>query len=232
MLRDLWDGLLDLLSPPCCLSCESPLRERADGFCEACAPLIDAVPEPRDDALDRAAFVYGGPLAEAIAGFKYRGRSDAAPCLSAMLTDAARPWIGRVSWVAVVPLHPRRLRERGYNQSALLARPLARFLGAQYRPHALRRLRDAPPQVGADPLQRQQQLHGAFAATPAARGKTVLVVDDVRTTGATLAEARRALSLAGAAQVYTLTLAERSRTRGGAHSARTPPLYSPACIGF
>lgn len=215
MLRDIFEGVLELLSPPTCAACESPLSARTEGFCGACAPLLDVVPEAPSDAEDLSAYVYGGPLAEAIGRLKYRGASHVAPLLAGMLTDAARPLAGRVELVSVVPLHPRRLRERGYSQSALLARPVARALGSAFRPGALRRVRDTPAQVGAQLEQRRQQLHGAFRASRAVRGRSVLVVDDVRTTGATLSEARRALLAAGASAVYTLALAERVRAPEG-----------------
>jgi ComF family protein len=209
MLRDSLEGLLELLAPPSCAGCGSPLATRAEAFCRACEPLLDPLTFFPPDASDRAAFNYGGPIAEAIVSLKYRGASHLAPPLASLLCASARSFAGRVDVVAVVPLHPRRLRERGYNQSALLARPLARTLGVRFRPGLLRRVRETATQVGADPSQRRKQLKSAFAASSAASGASVLLVDDVRTTGATLAEGRRALLAAGALRVWALALAQR-----------------------
>jgi ComF family protein len=206
MLRDLWSGLLELLAPSTCAACEELLLERSDGFCAGCALLVDEYPNP-PHSQDRAACLYGGPLSEAIQRLKYRGASQLAPGLAGLLNEAAEPWIGAVDRVCVVPLHAKRLVERGYNQSALLARPVAHKLGARFDPWLLRRARETRTQVGSDPVQRRAQLRGSFTAQARAQGCKVLVIDDVRTTGATFEEARRALASAGAQTVYTLALA-------------------------
>jgi predicted amidophosphoribosyltransferase len=109
--------------------------------------------------------------------------------------------------VTFVPLHPRRLRARGYNQAALLARPLAHALSVPLAPFLLARVRDTAAQVGRGASVRKDQLAQAFRTRGALSQRTCLVVDDVRTTGATLAEARRALLAGGAARVCTLALA-------------------------
>ncbi|MFT3921680.1 MAG: ComF family protein [Myxococcales bacterium] len=210
MLRDLWHGLLELLAPPTCAACGAPLEAREDGFCEGCALLLDEFPNV-ESSDDRAAYAYGGPVAEAITQLKYRGHSHHARVLSSLLVDTADGWQGRIERVCVVPLHGRRLRERGFNQSALLAAPVARALGARFDPWLLCRTHETKTQVGANPVARRQQLRGSFLARPRARGANVLVVDDVRTTGATLHEARRALSEQQAGRVYTLTLAAVER---------------------
>jgi ComF family protein len=209
MPRDLWDGLLELLAPPSCSACDAPLRERSEGFCGACAPLLEPLPPAPLAALDRAGFAYGGPLADAIMRLKYRGASHVAGSLAGLLHKEVRALAGKVDLVTVVPLHPRRLRERGYNQSALLAKPVARSLGVPFRPGLLWRVRETAAQVRSSPEQRRQQLQGTFMASARARERSVLVVDDVRTTGASLAEARRALEEAHAGRVFTLVVALR-----------------------
>ena len=206
MMRDLWDGLLELLAPPTCAACDHGIEAREDGFCQACSPLIEEFPNTAH-ADDRAACIYGGPIADAITRLKYRALSHHARPLSGLLVEAAAPWAGSIEIVCVVPIHAARLAERGYNQSALLAGPVARSLGARFAPSLLRRIRRTKTQVGADPGARRRQLQGSFVSVPRARGRRILVIDDVRTTGATLQEARRALAEAGAARVYTLTLA-------------------------
>ncbi|MET0283141.1 MAG: ComF family protein [Polyangiales bacterium] len=199
----LYRGLLDLLSPPVCAACAGPIAMREWVFCGACEPLIDrACPRAR---LDLDACMFGGPLRDAIHRLKYRGQSELGAGLAQWLLEPALELAGEVDLVTAVPLHARRLRERGFNQSVLLARPVARALEVPLVPRLLRRVRGATAQVGRGREARARSLHGAFMASPRAEGMRVLVVDDVRTTGATLDEARRALGHAAA--VYTLALA-------------------------
>jgi ComF family protein len=106
-----------------------------------------------------------------------------------------------------IPLGKRRRNERGYNQAALLARPLALALNISYRPRALKRIRETKSQVGLSFAQRRENVSGAFEAVPKlVSGRRVLLVDDVMTTGATLEAAAQALKNAGAADVQGLTL--------------------------
>lgn len=154
-----------------------------------------------------AACMYGGPLADALVRLKYRGRSDVAPALSHYLVERALPWSGRVDRVCAVPLHPRRLRERGYNQSCLLARPVARALGVPFDPWLVRRSRITRNQVGLTLEQRAANVQDAFVARARARGQRVLVIDDVRTTGATTSAVEEALLRQGALEVWVLVLA-------------------------
>jgi ComF family protein len=108
-----------------------------------------------------------------------------------------------------VPLHPSRLAERGYNQSSLLARRVARHLGAPFAPLALARARDTPKQATLDREARLANVAGAFRVREPTRvyGRAVLLVDDVSTTGATLAACAQALQAAGASAVATAVLA-------------------------
>jgi ComF family protein len=208
MLQRLGSGLLDLLAPPRCAACVAPLDARLTGFCDACAPLIESAPTHPGPTADRDACLYGGPLRDALHRLKYAGASDVAPALARLAERPARSFGGLVDCLAVVPLHRSRLCARGFNQSALLARPLARVLAVPFEPRLLQRTRDTVAQVGKGRSERAAQLAGVFAASPRARGRAVLVFDDVRTTGATLAEARRALVAAGARAVFTLALAQ------------------------
>lgn len=203
MRHRLWNGLLELLAPPACAACDGAIEARAWVFCAACEPLIDRI--AASSLHDGDACVFGGPLRDAIHRLKYRGQSELAWGLAQWLIEPAQALIGKVDVVTAVPLHARRLRERGYNQSLLLARPVAQALELPLAPRLLQRVRGASAQVGRGRAARRQALAGSFAAAPAARGKRVLVIDDVRTTGATLDEARRALHEAAA--VYTLALA-------------------------
>jgi ComF family protein len=196
-------GLLDLLAPPRCAGCDEPLSPSSPAFCEACELLLD--PGERVGSAV-SAYLYGGPLADAVRRLKYGRRTELAPALGAMLAERALELSGEVDVVVPVPLHATRLRARGFNQAALLASPVARALGVPLATRELVRLRDTPPQAGLGGADRLRNVRGAFVAT-AAPGGRVLLVDDVRTTGATLAECAEALRVAGAEHVLTLVLA-------------------------
>lgn len=195
------DLVLELLAPTRCAGCDAPVGPRVL-FCGGCEPSV--VP-----GRDLAAFVYGGAPAAAIARLKYEKRSDLAARLGAVLARTAAPLAGKVDVVVPVPLHPRRLAERGFNPSALLAAPVARAIGARFAPLSLVRTRDTPRQATLDRSARSRNVAGAFAATRDVEGLAVLVVDDVQTTGATLDACARALVAKGARGVIPLVLARK-----------------------
>lgn len=175
-------------------------------FCKTCAGTVVARPAASGDAW--APFDYGGALANAIHRFKYVPRADLARPLGDLLVRGVPDAVARPPDLVVpVPLHPARLVERGFNQAALLARPVARRLGARLGPRLLERVRDTPRQAQLDRVRRATNLVGAFRVRGDVAGRHVLLVDDVRTTGATLTECARALRSAGAGRVTTLVLA-------------------------
>jgi ComF family protein len=122
--------------------------------------------------------------------------------LAALMAQRYPVWSDPLDIVVPIPLHPERVRERGYNQAALLARHLCPQLNLELDEEALWRTRHTRPQVGLDRVQRRQNVLGAFAADPPrVEGRRVLLVDDVCTSGATLASAAVALRDAGATGV-------------------------------
>jgi ComF family protein len=172
-------------------------------------------PQERD-ANHVAAFVYGGAIAQAIVRMKYEGRSDLARPLAAALQRAGRVLLGDAPEVVVpVPQHPRRLIERGFNPAALLARPVAKDLCATFSPEGLSRAADRQPQATLDRSTRLTNVEGAFEVCRPhlIRRRRLLVVDDVRTTGATLSACAKVLLEAGAHDVRTLVLAQAARAQ-------------------
>ncbi|MBN2548614.1 MAG: ComF family protein [Anaerolineales bacterium] len=146
-------------------------------------------------------------MRKAIHRLKYDGDMSLGDILSRYLISMYKSLGWQVDMIAPVPISPARRAQRGYNQAALLAFPLALGIGVEYTSDALEKVRETPTQVGLDGAQRRQNVAGAFEARPAiVQGKRVLIVDDVMTSGATLETCSQALVEAGACQVYGLTL--------------------------
>jgi ComF family protein len=187
------------LEPPFCSVCGEPgSLTRCDG-CRFNHPEIDGI---------RAPFLMQGVLRELIHRFKYRNLRSAAPLMGQLLADylSRHPLPGRV--IVPVPLHPRRHRQRGYNQAELLARELSKRTALPVAAGLLARRQDAPTQVqSGSRQQRANNVRGSFACLAGAGGLEVLVVDDVSTTGSTLSECASVLKKGGAVSVWGLALA-------------------------
>ncbi|WP_374688646.1 ComF family protein [Promineifilum sp.] len=201
-----------------CAACEARLVPVTGPICHRCGrglegpgacPTCAAGPLPLRQM--RAPLRYQEPASRLIHGLKYEGYFALAAPLARRLIAGWPAWEQPPDLILPIPLHPRRQRRRGYNQSELLARPLAQALGIPFSAAALRRTRHTPPQVGLGPAARADNVKGAFTADPAAvAGRHVLLIDDVLTTGATMSAAAEALLAAGAAGVSAYCLARVS----------------------
>jgi ComF family protein len=220
--------LLELLFPARCAACDAAGEAP---FCAVCAETLVPLPPgcplcgaPADEsllpalrprrckpcrlrappfALASAPWLHGGALAEAIHRLKYEGRCELARPLGVLFEGCARP---RCDALVPIPLHPRRLRERGFDQARMLADAASSRFGLPVSA-LLVRVRETGQQVGRDRVARERNVRGAFAADAKVRGLRVCLVDDVLTTGATAAAAAAALLQAGAARVEVRTLA-------------------------
>lgn len=199
------------LVPPLCPICGQPFSAAAgdDHPCEDCLrkrPLYDAAWAP---------YHYEGAILKGIHRLKYGSKSFVADALGPLVTGFAQQRLdgARPDLIMPVPLHPRRLRERGFNQSLLLARHVSRTLHLDLDILSLRRVRYTLPQANLAKKERQKNVRGAFFLEQegVVRGKTVLLVDDVVTTGNTLNECARILRKAGAQKVLCLSLARAGK---------------------
>jgi ComF family protein len=156
----------------------------------------------------RSWLVFEGPIRNALHKLKYRQNVALGDALGSHLAGYLRTLDWPVELVVPIPLGKTRLKERGYNQVGLVARSVASVVGLHYSPRSIFRVRETESQVGLSIVERKENVADAFRAMPElVAGKTVLLVDDVATTGATLASCAQALLLAGAQGAYALTIA-------------------------
>lgn len=237
MLKAAGAGLLDLCLPRSCAGC-SRLDGKARGlWCETClermeridGPVCPRCGRPFPDAPDstghlcgeclqsafhfdtaRSAVIHSDVVRDRINQFKFGGRLEWVPPLVELLEKEYRCGsIPAPDMVVPVPLHPGRLRERGFNQSGLLAGGLGRNLELRVRFDVLARRNWTEPQARLNRRERLENVKGAFAVCCASehiRDRRILLIDDVYTTGTTLSECARTLKKNGASEVYALTV--------------------------
>ncbi|AWK86176.1 ComF family protein [Azospirillum thermophilum] len=196
---------LTFIAPPCCACCGLPFDFAVpeETLCGACL----ANPPPFDRA--RAVLVYDDGSRPLLLGFKHGDRIHAAGAYATWLARAGAEILRDADLIVPVPLHRWRLFRRRYNQAALISNALSKRIGVATVPDLLLRRRATRTQGGLGRLGRARNVKGAFALRRGAQvaGKRVVLVDDVLTTGATLAECAAVLRRAGAARVDLLTLA-------------------------
>lgn len=237
----LFEKLLPFFLPSQCACCGRFLEEGQEGICSCCLSNIRRIRPPycsicgtpfisetagehpcgpcvlrrRYFTMARAVGYYEGPLQEAIHRWKYEGKIHLTPFFGKwMAEELFNYWDADVPDLLVpVPLHVQRLRERGFNQALLLVRELGRHTGIPYPKRILRKKRATVPQVQLSGSERERGVRGTFEVFENGRveKKSILLVDDVFTTGATVNECARVLVAAGAQRVDVFTLAHAVR---------------------
>lgn len=236
LFRRVLGALSDLVMPPVCLVCRAPIVDH-DALCARCWRDIDFIRPPLCDRLGmplpfdtggimisaaaaaeppaydraRAVAAHSGSMRTLVHALKFHDRHDARRLLGKWLIEAGRDLVAEAEIAVPVPLARRRLIARRFNQAAILAGEVARVAGLRYEPLVLERTRTTASQVGLSRGARQRNVAGAFAVPPNreahVKGRKILLIDDVITTGSTVGACARALRRAGAARVDVLALA-------------------------
>lgn len=215
--------LLDLLLPQSCLLCAADAKHAP--LCAGCRDDLPRLPQahcpvcalptpggevcgaclkrPPDFAASHAAWLYAYPLDRVVQALKFRAELALADWMAEHLAHAlqAANAHAAIDLLLPMPLHPLRLRQRGFNQAALLAGALGRRLGIPVAMDAAVRTADTPPQAGLNLRQRRRNLRGAFACRHDLAGHRVALVDDVMTSGSSLRELAHAVGKAGATRI-------------------------------
>ena len=215
-IRRLGLAALKLIYPTraVCVGCGSQAGFAREWLCEECRVAlakrwVGAAPPPKHSGIDGAAYayLYGGPAGGMVRSLKYHGaRRLAEPMGRAMADALERIQPTGAEMIVPVPMHPKRLRQRGFNHAALLAGEVAARADLPVA-DALVRVRNTPQQARLSDAQRLDNMGGAIALNARVEGRRVLLVDDVCTTGATAAACAKALRDGGAAAVYLLCFA-------------------------
>lgn len=183
-------------------------RQEDEGLCPVCRS------RPREFSRAFSVFPYAGPLKDALYALKFRGRQEYGKALGALLylygSSAAALW--DTGLIACVPAHPRRIRERGYDQAALLAAAYAEEAGGTFSPDLLVRAADTPALKGLGRQEREKILADAFRCGSVPPCGRILLIDDIYTTGSTAEAAAKVLRGSGAEEVFVLALCSAKMT--------------------
>ena len=192
---------LPTLQKPYCFLCASPRVPQLCDSCRLAAPAFDSV---------RAPYEYMGSARSIVHDLKYRNVRIAAPYVARLLAGYLERNPYPIDAYCPVPLHPRRERNRGFNQSELIASELSRITGVPVDTSVLRRTRNTPPQVNMEtPGARQRNIADAFKCQEDLHRRRYMLIDDVVTTGSTMSACADALKDAGAANVWGIAFARQ-----------------------
>ncbi len=197
-------SLLSPISSPLCPKCGTPYQDGEDHLCGVCLENVFAFEQAR------SMFLYQEPVITLLARFKFAGRLSGLDTLTHLVKESGPPLTAaEPDLILPVPLHLQRLRERGFNQSLLIARACFPMWSKKIKTDLLLRRQATTPQTRLSGRARRSNLRGAFSISRPERiaGKTILIVDDVFTTGSTLHECAKPLAEAGAATIEAFTLA-------------------------
>jgi ComF family protein len=233
----LWEPLRDILFPQCCLACNIRLSGHGVvSFCQTCLEEVRLISEPFCSSCGkpflksaggnhlcsnclkgeyhfsraRAAVYYQGPIVEAVKEFKYNGRMHGLETFASIVSLHHKYYpFSEPEIIIPVPLHPARLKKRGFNQALVLCRRFFPHLKKKIEPFVLERQKKTESQTGKSSVERHRNVRGAFGVkkTDKLRGKNVLLVDDVFTTGATVNECAKILLKNRASEVEVFTFA-------------------------
>lgn len=219
-----WSAL-DLLFPPecggCnkvgsrwCEECQNKVKILNGIVCEVCGLPQEQVGICKTCLMDRPHFymlrawaIFDEPLQSALHKLKYRRDTSMGDALAYQMIDFVQSLNWDIDLVLPTPLGKKRISERGYNQVAMIAKPLALALQVDYNAHLLSRKKETRTQVGLTKVERKKNVEGAFQAGAGVKRKNILVMDDVSTTGSTLSSISEALYSAEANRVYAFTVA-------------------------
>ena len=233
--HSLW-STLDLLFPPTCggcgklgscwcVECQKRVNILDGILCEICGLPQDEpgvcgtclAERPHFRAL-RAWAVFSDPIQPALHGLKYRRNVSMGGAFASQMVPFVKSLNWQIDVVIPIPLGRKRYKERGYNQVGMIAKPLALALEMRYAPKGLMRRKETRSQVGLTKAERKVNVQNAFQAGKGINGKSVLIMDDVSTTGSTLSAGAEVLYSAGARDVYTLTVARALPQHGLEHA--------------
>jgi competence protein ComFC len=235
LYRSIWVGL-DLLFPPVCGGCGGSGGRWCDAckkkvlilngvVCEICGLPQEMAGTCSSCLAERPSFhalrawaVFDDPLRKALHKLKYRRDISLGDALAFQMAPFAAALNWPVNVVVPIPLGSQRYKQRGYNQVGMIAKPLALAMGLEYFPQGLHRQKETRSQVGLTKNERKENVYGAFSTSRRVEGKTVLIMDDVSTTGSTLSSAAEALLSSGAKDVYALAVARALPHHGLKHA--------------
>ena len=235
-MQKLLQTTLDWIYPPRCMSCRNPLplqnmRGRSLWLCAHCENLFLPIEGPRCTVCsvpvkpgarvcpscsgrafyfenNRAAFIYEDLIRDMIHEIKFRKRRHVAQGLGRLWAGVIAKDIPAYAILVPLPMHPKKRRERGFDQAEVMAAAIAETTGIKLI-KALERIQDTPPQSGLHPQQRAENVRGAFRVPHGVNitGESIMLIDDIYTTGASLNECARVLKAGGAEDVFAMTLA-------------------------